>query len=328
MPDNNPQQLKKDPQVDRFVKTNPQYQDFFENYPVPDNPAAKDVNLGSAEDYLNSQDVYLKDKARLNAYAQTLNQELEKKNPKLYGELMSKYSWDDKHPSSGKTRTTGAESYAKSDPNFNLSPTEQKKILGENWEDYSNLRGAYGKNLNLVGEKEDASKPETWTVGARHSVAFNPASSSYINEPTESNKQVRSTSKYKKTLEYNTGSKEYTGNTMYSNINKDDPSKNINDLYVRRLSEVKANYDPNTQVKTDQGVVFKKPGWHFYKTYDDGSKDEVSENEYQTLKKFNTLDPSIKNKYIETVDPSKLKGKNKEIAANKMELLKTVENDN
>jgi hypothetical protein len=320
MPDN---KKHKDPQVDKFVKDHPEYEPFFQSNPIPESKISENPKFEDYNNFVDRNEGYLRDKSELYNFGQKLNTELEKKNPKLYKDLMSKYGWDESKPLSPKTRVTGAEKFAEKNPDFYLSPDEQKKVLGEDWDKYVGLRGKYGKDLQLIGEGDDPNKPETWKAGARHSVAFNPASSTLTVEPAETNKQYKDTSTFKRVEKYNPESEDkYTGYTMYSNINPEDPSKNTPQTYVRRLSKVISGYDPSTTKNTDEGVVFKDPGWNFYKVYDDGTREPIDESSYKTMKQFNNLPQHIKNKYVEELDPSTLEGENKKIADQKMSVLK------
>lgn len=145
----------------------------------------KDPNYVYYQNRIKEKEPILQDKARLYYYTQQFNEPLKGKNPEVYNELVGKYGYNKDNPLSTKTRVTGADSYAKNNPNFYLSPEEQQKVLGENWNDYNQLRGKYGNEYNLLGEGDDPTKPETWKVGARHAVAFNPVSYNYTIEPTE-----------------------------------------------------------------------------------------------------------------------------------------------
>jgi hypothetical protein len=316
----------KDPQVEGFLKNNPQYEPFFQNYPVPENEVSKNPYYQRYNENLDKKEPELKDKAELSYLSEILNKELEKKNPKVYGDLKSKYGWDESKPLAPKTRVSGADEIAKKNPDFFLTPEEQQKTLGDSWSRYVGLRGKYGKELNITGEGDDPSKPESWKVGARHAVAFNPVSYTNIISPEKNDQSNKNTSTFKRTETYDPNSEDkFSGHTVYNNINPDDKSQNASNKYVRRLSKVVPTFDGNTQVKTDNGVVFKEPGWTFNKVYDDGTKEQIGENEYQTLKQFNTLPAHLKSKYVEEVDPSSLTGKNKEIADQKIALLNKVQ---
>ena len=313
-----------DPQVEDFVKKNPNYKPFFETYPVPDNEVNKNPYYSHYDENLKNQEATLKDKAELSYLSDNLNKELEKKNPKVYKDLTSKFGWNEEKPLAPKTRLAGADETAKNNPDFYLSPEEQQKALGDKWSRYVALRGKYGKELNITGEGDNPEKPETWKVGARHAVAFNPSSYTDIISPKSDDQQNKNTSTFKRTEQYDP-EKGFTGYTTYSNINPDDKSKDASNVYVRRLEKVVPVYDGNTQIKTDDGVVFKDPGWKFKKVYDDGTQEDIGENEYQTMKSFNSLPAHIKSKYIEEVDPSKLTGKNKEIADKRTALLQNLQ---
>lgn len=145
----------------------------------------KDPNYVYYQNKLKEKTPELQDRARLYYYTQQFNEPLRSKNPKVYDELVGKYGYNKDNPLTTKTRTEGADPYAKNNPNFYLSPEEQQKILGDNWNDYNQLRSKYGSMYNLLGEGDDKTKPETWKVGARHAVAFNPVNLDYSIEPTE-----------------------------------------------------------------------------------------------------------------------------------------------
>ena len=166
--------------------TNDPYAVVNEKY--GNDPSLKDLDY---KDWLNSVETgnktnypnlipaqELKDKAQLYYYSQNLNNKLREKNPEIYDNLQTQYGYKLDHPEdnlANKTRVTGAETYAKDNKDFYLTPDEQKTILGKDWDNYNILRGKYGKTLNLIGSNEDATKPDTWKVGARHAVAFNPS---------------------------------------------------------------------------------------------------------------------------------------------------------
>ena len=154
------------------------------------NDPTKDPNYSRYQSSLKEKEPILKDKARLYYYTQQFNKPLRDKNPEVYDKLNSDYGYNPDKPLSTKTRTVGADKYAKENPDFYLSPEEQQKVLGNNWNDYTQLRGKYGSEYNLLGEGDDATKPETWKVGARHAVAFNPVNYKYEIVPDENNKEL------------------------------------------------------------------------------------------------------------------------------------------
>lgn len=173
----------------------------------------KDPNYVYYQNKLKEKTPELQDRARLYYYTQQFNKPLRSKNPKVYDELVGKYGYNKDNPLTTKTRTEGADPYAKNNPNFYLSPEEQQKILGDNWNDYNQLRSKYGSMYNLLGEGDDKTKPETWKVGARHAVAFNPVTLDYSIEPTEKGQKSssflynisydpNSESKYSSSLDY------------------------------------------------------------------------------------------------------------------------------
>lgn len=293
----------KDPQVDRFVQDHPEYKPFFETFPVPQSKMRQNPYFNTYEEFLKSHEQDLQDRAKLNYYADQLNKELEKKYPKEYKEITSQYGWNPDKPIFPKDRVAGADTFAKKAPTFYLSPEEQKKVLGdEDFGSYNLLRSKYGKNLNLIGDSEDPNKPETWKVGARHAVAFNPAKSTLEVLPDEKNKGIRDKSTFVRTEQYDP-QKGFSGSTIYSNVDPDNPQENASNVKSRRLDKVDYSYDPDNKIKNPDGTVdFKDPGFHYYKYYDDGSKEEIDKNSYQTMKMFNTLPAYLKSKYIEEMD--------------------------
>jgi hypothetical protein len=131
----------------------------------------------------------IKDKAELYYYANRLNSQLKNKNPEVYNQLST---WNPDKPVSPISRIKQAEPIAKANPDFYLAPEEQKTVLGKDFDRYAELRGKYGKELNLIGSGDSTVneigkkilKPASeWTVGARHAVAFNPAAHTYEYQP-------------------------------------------------------------------------------------------------------------------------------------------------
>jgi hypothetical protein len=173
----------------------------------------------------------LKDKAELYYYAQQLNQNLRNKNPKGYDELASSYGWNPEHPLAPKTRVTGADQYV-SQGKFtgSLSPEEGQKVLGDKWSRYNELKGKYGKELNLYGENEQDIAPDKLNIGARHAVAFNPSSYTYMYKPESSDA-------YTNKFEYD---------MKYDPTNKDNP-------YVVTKEE-RYKYDPSTKGYTQYAL--------------------------------------------------------------------------
>jgi hypothetical protein len=193
------------------------YAEIEEKY--ADDPRLRDLDYkdwlsavegGNKKNYPNLvSEGELKDKARLYYYSQQLNKKLREKNPDVYTNLQERYgwkgnksTWDDSSDLSNMTRVEGAESYAKQHPDFYLSPEEQRSTLDKYWDDYNTLRGKYGKSLNLLGSDEDPNKPETWKVGARHSVAFNPSRYGLVIQP-ENEKAAKQRGYEAKRFDYN-----------------------------------------------------------------------------------------------------------------------------
>ncbi len=312
MPDTN---KHTDPQVDRFTQDHPEYKPFFETFPVPQSKMRQNPYFNEYEEFLKRNEQVLQDKAKLNYYSGQLNKELEKKYPKEYKEITSQYGWDPDKPLAPETRTKGADTFSKKNTNFYLDPEEQQKVLGENFGTYNMLRGHYGKDLNLIGEGDDKDKPETWKVGARHAVAFNPSSSTYHVDPNPENKRIKDTTDFSRFEQYSP-EKGFTGYTKYSNIDPDNPQENASSIKTRRLKSIDKidyHYDPDNRVENEDGTVdFKTPGFHYYKYYDDGTREEINKNSYQTMKMFNTLPAYLKSKYIEEVDQKQ--GSNNDLA--------------
>ena len=120
------------------------------------------------------------DIAELNYYGNILNSKLKEKNPKEYEDLTNAWGFKENNPTSQELNVKGADQFIK-DKKFNnsLSQNEVSSILKDKVKRYNELRGLYGKELGLYGENEDKNKPETWAIGARHAVAFNPARFKY-----------------------------------------------------------------------------------------------------------------------------------------------------
>lgn len=144
----------------------------------------------------------LKDRAELNYYENILNSELKKKNPNIYSKVPV---WNQDKPLTSKTRVAKAQSIAKENPNFYINVEDQKKLLGDSWNQYVKLRGQYGKDLNLVGDNEDPTKPETWNFGARNAAAFNPAGYTYLYQPESS---ANPTNKFEYEMQYDPSNKD------------------------------------------------------------------------------------------------------------------------
>lgn len=297
MPDKSKQQHK-DPQVERFLADHPEYTPFFEEYPVPQSNLRENPYYSNYENFVDRQTPYLQDKAELTYMSDLLNKELERKYPKEFQKLTSEYGWNPDKPTSPQTRIKGADTFAKSNPNFFLTPDEQKGILGDKYNRYVGLRGKFGQELNLTGENEDANKPESWKVGARHAVAFNPVQANLEVSPRDESVKNKDVSNFSRYEQYDP-QKGFTGYTKFSNIDPENPQENVSDVYARRLTKVGTEYDQSDRTTIDGKVVFKDPGRHFYKYYDDGSKEEINDNMYQTLSMFNSLPGHLKNKYIE-----------------------------
>jgi hypothetical protein len=303
MPDKNNQHT--DPQVDRFIQDHPEYKPFFETFPVPQSKMRQNPYFNRYEEYMKNNEAVLKDKAKLNYYSEQLNKQLESKFPKEFKEITSQYGWNPDKPSTSETRVQGADSFAKKNSNFYLSPEEQQKALGDDYSTYNALRATYGKDLNLIGQNDDPKKPETWNFGARHAVAFNPVTATLDVVPEKDTQQTKDQSKFVRTQQYDpkTG---FSGFTKYSNIDPENPQENASNIKTRRLDKVDYIHDPDNRVENEDGTVdFKTPGFHYYKYYDDGTKEEVDKNSYQTLKMFNTLPAYLKSKYIEEMPEGK-----------------------
>lgn len=293
---NQNQQQHKDPQIERFVQDHPEYKPFFETYPAPQSQIRENPYYNRYVDFLKEQEPVLKDKAELTYMGNILNDALQKKYPKEYQQINDQYGYNPEKPSNPQTRIKGANAFSKQNPSFYLNQEEQQKVLGSNFDRYVYLRNKYGKDLNLIGEGDDPNKPESWKVGARHAVAFYPTPSTLEVSPKEQNQQIKDKATFSRYEQYST-EKGFTGYTKFSNIDPDNPQENVSNIPVRQLKKVDFIHDPSDRVNTPEGVVFKNPGFHFYKYYDDGTKEEITENAYQTLKMFNKLPSYLKSKY-------------------------------
>lgn len=68
---------------------------------------------------------------------------------------------------------------------------------------------------------------------------------------------------------------------------------------TKRLESVKNEYDPSDREVTENGVYFKNPSLRFYKNYDNGSREEISQSEYEKMLPYNTLPSHVKDLYVE-----------------------------
>lgn len=196
----------------------------------------EDKQYGSFRKSLDSHLPLLKDKARLYYYSQKLNEKLREKNPAVYDELTSKYGWSENTPLANETRIKGADEYATNNPDFYLTPDEQKILLDKNWEDYAALRAKYGKDFNLAGVG-DEDNPEQWKYGARHSVAFNPTKYTYESIPAKGS--IGTTRKFKYKVAYDPAQEgQYVENIDYD---PNDESK-AGDNYIGYLQGKNKNF--------------------------------------------------------------------------------------
>lgn len=168
------------------------------------------------QESLNTNKPTIQDKARLYYYTQKLNKSLREKNPTLYDKLYSEYGYNKEKLLTTKTRTEGADKYAKENPDFYLSPEEQKKFLAEDeYKDYISLRGKYGAEYNLLGEGDNPNDPTSWKVGARHATAFNPVKHTYTYKPPK-NSFDSQTREFVYDINYDpTSPEKYTGKTGF-----------------------------------------------------------------------------------------------------------------
>jgi hypothetical protein len=318
MPDNKPKEQQSQVELDEFLKRNPQYKDAFDEY-------YKDLHTRVKPDDPTTKEQQINERAELNYYADILSKELQKKDPKAYSELMDAYG--EQKQLSYNTRRVGANEFGQKHPSFYLSPEEQKQIFDTNkadWDRYNELRQKYGADLH--GDYEDPNDPESWKVGARHAVLKNPAEyyDTYIN-PISKDKSAL----FKRSAVFNPETDQAEGHTDFSSKNTSDPSKNVSDVYVRRLSKMSYEYVPDAVKKTENGNVSVTPGYHFYKHFDDGTTQEVSENVYQSLQDFNNSPGYVKihPKYAERVNIQDLDEKNKKIAQAKLDAMQNTEDN-
>ena len=286
-----------------------------------DDPKLKDLDY---KDWLNAVETNsnknypnligkdeLKDRARLYYYSQQLNQQLKSKNPKVYEDLQKNYGWkggesvwDNSTNLANKTRVEGAEAYAKKHSDFYLSPDEQQKILKDSWDDYNKLRSKYGKQLDLIGENEDPNKPETWKVGARHSVAFNP--SQYGTVVDTKNDKVAQQRGYK--------AKKFDYNVTYD-PNREGDNKYITDInrFIKKLDQNDYQiypYGGTTKLNPLDEIDFKK----WYRKYSDevgvnSNPDDVEHYyDYRGYWKDTGGAPVLKSNNYHLPDTYKLKG--------------------
>jgi hypothetical protein len=96
--------------------------------------------------------------------------------------------------------------------------------------------------------------------------------------------------------------------------------------YTRTLQKVSATPDMRTTISTDKGNISQKPGFKFYKHFDDGTTQEINENTYMALKGFENapIDVKMDKKYQEEVDLNTLDEKNRKIAQEQIDAKKQV----
>jgi hypothetical protein len=261
----------------------------------------------------------LNEQSELYYYTQKLNEELRKKDPENYDKLVKEYGYNPQKPLAPNTRISGSENYVKKQGGRNfdksLGVDEQKAILGEDYDKYVDLKKNYGKDLKLFGANEDATKPETWKVGARHAVAMNPVSWQSKKDNSVTGKTELN---YSRTVNYDPNQEDPYVN---SDTNLLDQNKTPQ-KYTRTLSKVV--YEPsNGKTTNDQGkIVWTDPGLNYYKVYDDGSKVPIHRSEYQKWIGFNKAPDHIKQQYgTETVSIDDLSGQEKEKAQMRMDAL-------
>jgi hypothetical protein len=252
----------------------------------------------------------LNEQSELYYYTQKLNEELRKKDPENYDKLVKEYGYNPQKPLAPNTRISGSENYVKKQGGRNfdksLGVDEQKAILGEDYDHYVNLKKDYGKDLKLFGANEDATKHETWKVGARHAVAMNPVSWQSKRDNSVTGKTELN---YSRTVNYDPTQEDPYVN---SDTNLLDQNK-IPQKYTRTLSKVV--YEPsNGKTTNDQGkIVWTDSGLNYYKVYNDGSKVPIHKSEYQKWIGFNKAPDHIKQQYgTETVSIDDLSGQEKE----------------
>ena len=140
MPDNKDKQQKRQPLPSKGYST------FKQRF-----NAESDIYKGKS----NQQVAY--GQAELIYYAQKLNQELRKKDPKNFDALIKEYGYNEQNPMGPQARIAGAEKYINKEEGRNfdksLSVEEQKRVLGKSWDRYVQLKKVYGQGLNLVGKK-------------------------------------------------------------------------------------------------------------------------------------------------------------------------------
>jgi hypothetical protein len=282
----------------------------------------KDKNYDEFQQALNQKsDLYkdktiketLDDQSELYYYAQKLNEELRKKDPENFDQLVKDYGYNKDRPLSPTTRVKGAKNYVagvggkKFDKS--LSIEEQKNILGDDWDRYAELKKTYGANLNLFGENENPDKPETWRVGARHAVAMNPVSYQHVAKEGGNIK-----ANYQREVTYDPTQENAYVYKDKSLLDQQTPS-NTPKTYTRTIARVGSEYDNSGQRKTDTGVVWTQKGNKYYKYYTDGSKEAILQSEYEKWIGFNKAPASIKQQVgTETVPMDKLSSEQKKKA--------------
>jgi hypothetical protein len=257
----------------------------------------------------------LNEQSELYYYTQKLNEELRKKDPENYDKLVKEYGYNPQKPLAPNTRISGSENYIKKQGGRNfdksLGVDEQKAILGEDYDKYVYLKKNYGKDLKLFGANEDATKPETWKVGARHAVALNPVSWQSKKDNSVTGKTELN---YSRTVNYDP-----TQEDPYVESDTDLQSQDKKpQQYTRTVSRIYREENKGTTTNNDGKVVWtdkQKNPMNFYMEYDDGSKRQIHEGEYRKWIGVNGAPSDIKAQYgTETVNINDLSGEEQKIA--------------
>jgi hypothetical protein len=323
MPETKDNQSQQSQDVEEFLKKHPEYKGYIEQYDK-DLKSTFETDDEALKGTTHEQQI--KEKAELNYYTTLLNKKLQNKHPQEYNELINKYG-DQKL--GYKTRKTGADEFGKKNPNFYLTPDEQKQVFDENkadWDRYTELKQKYGKDL--AGDKEDKNDPENWKYGARHAVVqFQSEYSDTIKN--NKNNKLNNRASFNRTEKWNPEIEGTEGVTEFSNKNFSDPSLNTDPVYLRKLVKVSTEHDNRTSIPTKDGNITVEPGRHFYKHYDDGTVEEVNEATYATLQGFNKADIQTQNQpaFTEKVNINDLDEKNKAIVQQRLDALQQYNNN-
>jgi hypothetical protein len=314
---------KYDPKIDRFLQNNPQFQDLFEDHAPP--TSVTDPDYRSYQNRTQN-DEDLKGRSRLYYYKQLLDEKLREKNPQKFDQAIKDINKD---PNPTPRLEKANEIINSGTFKQSLNNDEIKKVLGDSYEDFNALRNKQDEifksyhpdSKGVAGTKENTDQAANTSYGLRNSALYQRGSHDYELTSQKDNSLLK---KFAGVADYNpkTGY-DFTFNNQTPGVNEPETKVNSNQ-YARRLKSVDPEYDDRTIIHDKDGTTLKKPGWNFYKTYDDGTREPVDEGEFETWRGFNKLPEHIKSKFVENTDITKLSEENKQKAQDRLKKLAQI----